>query len=217
MNKLIILKGIVDESKRKITAIASDQNPDRDNDQIMLSAWDTTNFEKNPVILLNHDSRGLPIARATKVKKDFNTGQLLMDIEFPSVDTYALSDTVFRLVKNGFMSALSVGFLGKSWEDRTDKQGYKIGKKYTSVELYEVSLVTVPANAGALVIARDAGIISTKEFKVMKSFEGNIEIDLDSIVFPSKDDIGFEITPKELKNLVDNKIDEKLKKYGLKS
>jgi len=85
-----------------------------------------------------------------------------------------VSYTIFKLCKGGFLSATSVGFIPlESVPGKRNGQGMLLpGEAYrtfTRVELLELSIVPVPSNPEALISARNAGLISVKEFKQAKS------------------------------------------------
>ena len=56
---------------------------DRDGDIVKVSGIDTADFEKNPIILFNHN-RDIPIAKAVKVYKTDDS--LMLDVEFSKSD-----------------------------------------------------------------------------------------------------------------------------------
>jgi hypothetical protein len=68
-----------------------------------------TAYRNNPVVLFAHDSSSPPIGRTTRVWTDGT--RLLGDAEFAPAETYAVADTIYRLVTGGFLKSGSVGFL----------------------------------------------------------------------------------------------------------
>jgi len=149
--------------ERTFEFIASTGGIDRDGEVILPTAWDLKNFKKNPVIMYGHDYRGLPIGKAPKVWVD--DGGLKNTVEFPPEGTYEFADIVRRLVENGYLKAESVGFIPREWNDGDGEKEPR--RTYTKAELLEISIVPVPANPDALVAARDAGVITTKEFEAI--------------------------------------------------
>jgi hypothetical protein len=79
------------------------------------------------------------------------------DIEFMDADIHPLAETIFRMVKAGYVKATSVGFLPIEWGWSKDKSR-PFGIDFTKQELLEISIVPVPANANALAEARRLGI-----------------------------------------------------------
>jgi HK97 family phage prohead protease len=125
---------------------------DRQKDVVDPAGWHVDDFMKNPVVLFGHDYHSLPVARALSVTGDEHG--LSMVAQFPAKDVYPFADTVYQLVKAGYLNATSVGFSPVKWE-RDPEIG---GTRYHEQTLLEVSIVPVPANPQALIEARSAGI-----------------------------------------------------------
>lgn len=139
-------------TKEKVSFVASSATPDRYGDIIDVRGWVLDNYKRNNVILLNHDSNQLPIARGNVyVRND----KLIVDVEFDTEDERAKE--VQRKVKAGFMNAVSVGFRPLESKSRselpTDNKYYgQRGMYYSKAELLEVSIVTIPANGEATML-----------------------------------------------------------------
>ena len=139
-------------TKEKVSFVASSATPDRYGDIIDVRGWVLDNYKRNNVILLNHDSNQLPIARGhVYVRND----KLIVDVEFDKEDERATE--VERKVKAGFMNAVSVGFRPLESKSRselpTDHKYYgQRGMYYSKAELLEVSIVTIPANGEATML-----------------------------------------------------------------
>ena len=138
--------------KEKVSFVASSATPDRYGDIIDVKGWVLDNYKRNNVILLNHDSNQLPIARGNVyIRND----KLIVDVEFDKEDERAAE--VERKVKAGFMNAVSVGFRPLESKSRselpTDNKYYgQRGMYYSKAELLEVSIVTIPANGEATML-----------------------------------------------------------------
>jgi HK97 family phage prohead protease len=136
---------------RVITFCFSDGSVDRMGDIIDPYGWDTSAFKKNPICLWAHDATSLPIGR---VRRTYVSADRFMgDIEFASAETYPFADQIYRLVVDGFVKAVSVGFIPIEW-DWADTKDRPTGIDFKRQELLEISVVPVPANANALVEAR---------------------------------------------------------------
>ena len=146
----------------KVSFVASTATPDRYGDIIDQKGWTLDAYNKNPIVLLNHDSSQLPIGRGqVQVKND----QLVIDVEFDMDDPRAAE--VARKTQKGFMNAVSVGFqpLQSALRAELPKDNPYYGKSgqfFKSAELLEVSIVTIPANG-------EATMITQKEFNEFKS------------------------------------------------
>ena len=124
----------------KIRGMASTAEFDRAGDSISADAWTKgglNNFEKNPIILFNHDYNR-PIGRATALKATSN------GLEMEAKISKAAKDVV-ELVKDGVLGAFSVGFRVKDADYLEETDGLRI----KDAELFEVSVVSVPCNQTA--------------------------------------------------------------------
>ena len=130
-----------DDGGVHICGMASTHDEDRANDVIMAEAWTKgglRNFEKNPIILFNHDYNK-PIGRATGLKVTEN------GLELKAKISKSAPDHVAQLVKEGILGAFSVGFRVKDADYLSETDGLKI----KDAELFEVSVVSVPCNQAA--------------------------------------------------------------------
>jgi HK97 family phage prohead protease len=127
----------------------------RDNHTISNTGWDLTNFLKNPVFLWAHDSGAPPIGRVVDIAA--TARGLVGSVEYADPDIYPFADTVYRLVKGGFVNATSVSWNPIEYRWSTDKNRPG-GIDFLKQELLEVSQVPVPALPEALVEARRRGI-----------------------------------------------------------
>ena len=129
-----------DDGSIMIRGMASTADFDRAGDSISADAWTKGglhNFEKNPIILFNHDYNR-PIGRATGLKSTENGLELTAKISKAAAD-------VAELVKDGVLGAFSVGFRVKDADYIEETDGLRI----KDAELFEVSVVSVPCNQSA--------------------------------------------------------------------
>ena len=129
--------------------VASTENSDRYGDVINQKGWSLEAYNRNPVVLLNHNSNSLPIGKG---KVQIKGGQLMIDVEFDQEDE--LARKVESKVKNGYINAVSVGFNPIESKRRSElpKEHKAFGKRgmyFEKSELLEVSIVTIPANSDA--------------------------------------------------------------------
>jgi len=136
-----------------IKGYASTNDTDRAGDVINKEAWEKgglENFTNNPIILFNHDYNK-PIGRATSLETDEKGLKITANLSKSAGD-------VTNLVKEGILRAFSVGFRVKDADYMESGDGYLI----KDAELFEVSVVSVPANQAAT-------------FSVAKSFDTQSE------------------------------------------
>lgn len=143
MNKNLFINEIksINEEQMTIDMIGSTSKADRVGDVMKIEGIDIKNYLKNPVILQNHDYSRPAIGKALSVKVE--NGKLMFKIQFANTEE---GREWFYLYKNGFMSASSIGFIGKEYE--LNKDG---GLTFFKSELLELSLVTVPCNPEAVI------------------------------------------------------------------
>ena len=151
------------EADRTVRFTITNGDRDRDNDTINPAGWDLESYRKNPVVLWAHDQRSLPVAKATALKMvdvqhtpAGHQGKLTADTQFMTDEEYQFGATVYRLIKGGYLNAVSVGFNPIEWKYRED--GKDRGIDFLKQELMEYSVVPVPSNRGALAEAKSAGI-----------------------------------------------------------
>ncbi|ENM3028961.1 phage major capsid protein [Pseudomonas aeruginosa] len=181
----------LDDEKRVITGIASTPSPDRMQDVVEPKG---AQF-KLPIPFLwqhNHDE---PIGHVTDAKvtqKGIEVSVQLTQVEEPGKLKDRL-DEAWQSIKSGLVRGLSIGFSAKEFEQIPGSWGLR----FLSWEWFELSAVTIPANAEATItsvksIDREqraalgiksvpvvritpagASAIKTKTIKVPKPQEGN--------------------------------------------
>ena len=145
-----------DDGSVMIRGMASTADFDRAGDAISAEAWTKgglKNFEKNPIILFNHDY-DRPIGRATGLKVTEN------GLELEARISKSAPANVCELVKEGILGAFSVGFRVKDADYLSETDGLKI----KDAELFEVSVVSVPCN-------QEATFSLAKSFDSMDEYE----------------------------------------------
>lgn len=143
----------VNEKTRTASFVFSDETEDREGDRISAAGWEIRDFLRNPVALYGHNSSALPIGRALNLRA--SGPRLIGDIQFIPPEISSFADQVFKMVKGGYLQAVSVGFMPIEW--RWAKEPSRIGSlDFNRQALLEISVVTIPANQRALLIGADA-------------------------------------------------------------
>jgi HK97 family phage prohead protease len=125
-----------------VTGHASTNDEDRSGDIIVTDAWRKPealkDYLKNPIVLAFHDM-SRPIGKTIGHEVDEKGLKITAKISKAAGD-------IRDLIKEGILSAFSVGFMIKDadWDTKTGTFYIK------EVELFEVSVVSVPANQNAL-------------------------------------------------------------------
>lgn len=148
-----VLKSASEANGQKVyTFTASTATPDRHGD-IVAQEWALDNYKANPVILQNHDYHAPVVGIATRA--EVVDGQLVVDVLFDASEHNPDAQRLEAQVAGGFVRAVSVGFRPHLVTPRaalpeTDTRRAEHGYLLAQNELYEVSIVGVPANAEAL-------------------------------------------------------------------
>jgi len=157
-----------DDGGVHICGMASTSDFDRAGDTIDAGAWTKgglNNFEKNPIILFNHDYNK-PIGRATGLKVTEN------GLELKAKISKSAPDHVAQLVKEGILGAFSVGFRVKDADYLEETDGLKI----KDAELFEVSVVSVPCNQAAT-FSLSKSFDSLEEYEdFKKTFKNSVDL-----------------------------------------
>lgn len=149
LSRLSILERAQDGS---VSFVVSTSAPDRYGDIVEQSGWDTSAYEKNPVLLWAHSYTTPPVGKVGRLDK---TGNLTArDVTFTSPEQHPFGAQVGEMVRAGFLNAVSVGFLPLEWEEVRSPEGTLTGYRFVRQELLEVSIVPVPANPQALIEGR---------------------------------------------------------------
>ncbi len=140
----------INEGTRSVRVVASTTNPvkgfDADGKPRLesLRGWKLDRFAANPVILWSHDTDAHPIGKATDVAE--TSRGLELRIEFAPLNVgNEQANLTWESIRAGIVRGVSVGF---DYGARSDENGLAV---FTDNELHEVSVVSVPADALALV------------------------------------------------------------------
>lgn len=154
------------KDSRSAEFVMSTQQEDRDGDIVYTAGIDTTEFEKNPVALLFHKSRDFPVGTWSDLRKELGgaTPRLLGTCGFVPEGTTQEADVTAKMVAAGTIRACSIGFLPKTIAMRTLDNGEPTWSyEIRECELFECSIVPIPANPGALVKAADGDMALAKD------------------------------------------------------
>lgn len=152
-----------DDGLRRVDVVLTAEEVDRDGDLVSVKGMDISAYQKNPVVLANHN-RAMPVARGENISKDGDkiTGTAV----FPPEGEIDEADKAFKNIQHGLYNAVSVGFLPKNYELEESPTGDFVWH-VTESELLEFSFVTVPSNRAALITQRAQG----KKDSIKKEYE----------------------------------------------
>lgn len=145
----IKVKSVGEESALIIEGYANTTDKDRQGDVILEEAWTKgglDNYLKNPIVLAYHNPEK-PIGEVTDYGINHKGLHVIAEISKAAGDVYSL-------IREGVLKAFSVGFRVKDADYDSETDIFVI----KDLEMYELSVVSVPANADSI-------------FSVRKSFE----------------------------------------------
>lgn len=185
----------VDTTKLTVDVVASTFDLDSYETRFVQDGFVLERFLKNPVITWAHDDRGmtasagLPIANAIEGTVRVEDGKLQMRLRFTPEEDNPFGYRVFRLIANGFLHGLSIGFDPVEWRDvdESDEEGnVKRVRIFTKVELQEVAVVTIPSNSNTLV-KRAKQLNKEEQLEDIRSLVEDIERMADEATYDAKD------------------------------
>lgn len=155
----IVVKEVNEESA-EVDFVATDGRVDRMGDTINVNGWDTEHFRKHGSILVDHVYEVDRVVGKPKKVKTEGAGEnrhMVVRAAFGPKGNARVQDVLEKL-HFGSVKNVSVGFNPVKWEWRRseeDEEGHSriIGINFLEQELLEVSVVAVPANPGAHVLA----------------------------------------------------------------
>lgn len=135
---------IIKAADGSFTAIASTNAIDRHGEVVDNNGWDLKAYKKNPVILWGHDHNepAIGVSKKTWIEGTGKKAQLMIQPLLHDVTEKARA--IKALIDLGVVKTLSVGFRPLESPD---------GVTFTKNELLEVSMVNVPANGDAMIMA----------------------------------------------------------------
>lgn len=154
----------LDADRRIIRGIATTPTPDRMGDTI-----DPMGAKfNNPMPFLHQHNHSSPIGlvrfeEPTSQGIKFEAELPLIEEEGPLRDRI---DTAWGEIKHGLVRAVSIGFRALKYAFRDDD-----GIDFQEIEVYELSAVTIPANANAVVTAVKSMEMSPDVLRQLKTFD----------------------------------------------
>lgn len=149
----------INEDARTATVVISTEAVDSYNTILKQAGWDFTRFRKNPVLMLFHDYRNFPIGRVTDLR--IMGEQTEATIQFATAEQNPEAERAWQLWKAGFLRGVSVGFTPIEWHYEEREGGSVL--IFDKMQLNELSVVPIPANADTLAKELATSIRSTKK------------------------------------------------------
>jgi len=130
----------------QVEVIVSTPNLDRQGQSIKQDGIDLSKMATNGPVMWSHDYEQAPIGKIVKLWK--SAGNLKARVEF-ALNINPMADMVYRMVKDGFIKAVSIGGIVKEFGKNLDgTTNYDLVSK---MEMIELSFCAIGANPEALV------------------------------------------------------------------
>lgn len=174
---------ILSEAEGTIEFIASDETLDCYGEIVRVSGWRFTNFAKNAPFVNSHDYSCIKQLLGQVVDWRVEKGQLIETVKYIREEG-TLGAMAFKLVRDGFLRAVSVGFVPVAMATRYDSNqtaflgqiadlkldpatAAQLRAVYTAQEQIELSQCIIGANPSALAKAYAAKCLSEGELDTL--------------------------------------------------
>ena len=150
-----------------LRVVMASEGRQADGIDLRMSGAQLERYRGNPVLGYGHSYWGrnnLPIGRTMPDTIAVEGTQLAGALDFDQGDEFARE--VERKMRNGYLSAVSIGFEVIEWESENDN--YWRGGVATKWELTELSVVPVPMDASALVTSGRSGLADPELLTAMR-------------------------------------------------
>lgn len=150
----------------EIEGIIATEDIDRYNEKMDIKGLDIKKFmASGGPVLYGHDYQALPIGKTESIRK--SGGKLIARFKL-AIDVSHLAFQVYNLILGNFLTGLSIGFIGKEFDEETNT--------WVEAEMLEFSVVPVPANSAAIITAKSKGL-KTNEIEEFEGTESIKEIE----------------------------------------
>lgn len=146
MEDKLYAKAEIKREGKELIGVASTEAEDRHGEVVSIAGWDLKNAKKNCPLLWAHKHDEPAIGDVTKLWVDgTKAGKSKAKLMFKAFisDATERSRAIKQLVEEGVLKTFSVGFRGLEM----------VENKFTQQELLEISVVNVPANPEAMMLA----------------------------------------------------------------
>lgn len=170
----------IDEKARTAEYIISSDHVDRMG-EIVEQKWQLENYKQNPIVLFGHDPSKADNVLGKCIELETMDGDdeheiTVAKVQFADEGTSANADTVWKLIKQGILKTVSVGFIPHTFKTTHDKDTNDEITVLSDNELLEFSIVPIPANPNAVALAFEDGSITEKDATFMlKNYEKEAE------------------------------------------
>lgn len=188
---LNVVPRVMSEQDGTVEFVASDETLDCHREIVRASGWKFTHFAKNAPFVDSHDYSSITKLLGQVTGWRVEKGQLIETVQY-SLEANTLASWAFKMVRDGFLKAVSVGFvplrLASKWdatpadflsainELKLDAQtAAKLTVIYLEQEQIELSQCVIGANPNALAKAYKAGCLTEADLDQLCALKANLE------------------------------------------
>jgi hypothetical protein len=177
--ELIVTPKVLSEKEGTVEFVASDETLDCHREIVRVSGWKFTHFQKNAPFVDSHDYSSITKLLGQVTDFRVEKGQLVEVVRY-SREPGTLAEWAFKMVRDGFLRAVSVGFMPVRMATRwdTDPRDFQtqlaelkldeqargqLRAVYLEQEQIELSQCVLGANPNALAKAYKAGCLNDED------------------------------------------------------
>lgn len=140
------------DEDRVVEFIATDEVVDYDGDIVKVDGLDIKKIKKNKSFLWSHRHTDLPVGQIVSLKKDGK--KLIGKAKMTSEDEYPFGNTIYKLIKGGYINNVSISFLPDYSTMEYQEKGGKNVRIINDSTLLEISAVNIGANPRAVITGK---------------------------------------------------------------
>jgi len=177
--ELLVTPRVLNEAEGTVEFVASDESLDSYREIVRASGWRFTRFQKNAPFVDSHDYSSITKLLGQVVDFRVERGQLIETVKYAR-EPGTLAEWAFKMVRDGFLKAVSVGFVPLRMASKYDGQqgdflaaladlkldpatAASVRAIYLEQEQIELSQCVIGANPNALARAYKAGCLSDQD------------------------------------------------------
>ena len=154
------------------TATITADTLDRDGEVVVPQGMNSQEFERNPILLYNHDT-SLPIGKCVGLRRSGNgiDGDFVFAKRPDGYTGDYFPEFVASLVGQGIVKGISIGYapiqggIRRASLDDRKRYGDAVHTVFSRWKLLEISVAPVPANPDALIAAIRKGLVDGRSAK----------------------------------------------------
>lgn len=183
--ELVVTPKVLNEKEGTVEFVASDETLDCHGEIVRVAGWRFTHFQKNAPFVDSHDYSSITKLLGQVIDFRVEKGQLVETVRY-SREPYTLAEWAFKMVRDGFLRAVSVGFVPLRMATRWDQDqkdflaqvadlkldaqaAARLRAVYLEQEQYELSQCVIGANPNALAKAYKAGTLDDQDLEKLSA------------------------------------------------